>query len=258
VTAIELPALVDRAARTLAEARTHAEILDAKRQAGDAYDSAKRLGRMARIKDAHSEIIDRIRRSQADALAIEAAADERLAVEYDAAQERGEIRGSRERTTSKPEAVGAADLGLSHKDIYEARQIRDAEKAEPGIVGRTLTELVQAGHEPTRAALRQAVVEAAARGGKERAPSHKNPEYVDDPAYKAMARLTGACRTIIDLRAETPVETVFAGFLDAGMRTRNLRTIRTCRDLLTELLEYTDECQRENETAQRMGQGDGP
>jgi hypothetical protein len=32
----------------------------------------------------------------------------------------------------------AADLGLSRKDIHEARQIRDAEEAEPGIVSRTL------------------------------------------------------------------------------------------------------------------------
>ena len=250
-----LPALVDRAAKTLADAVSHAEILDAKRQAGDAYDSAKRLGRMARIKDAHTEVIDRIRRSQADALIIEAEADKRLADEYDAAQDRGEIRGSRERTTSKPEAVGAADIGLSHKDIHAARQVRDAEKAQPGIVNRTVTELVRNGHEPTRAALRQAVVEAAARGGKPLPASHKNPEYVDDPAYKAMARLTGACRTIIDLRAETPVETIFTGFLDDDMRARNTRIVERCRDLLNELLEYTDERQREDETAQRMGQG---
>ncbi len=66
-------------------------------------------------------------RAQADALEIEAQAKRRLADEYDAAQERGEVRGSRERTTSKPEAVGATDIGLSHKDIHEARQIRDAE-----------------------------------------------------------------------------------------------------------------------------------
>ena len=52
--------------------------------------------------------------------------------EYDAAQERGEVFGklrSREELT-KPTA---ADIGLSRKEIHEARIIRDAEVAEPGI-----------------------------------------------------------------------------------------------------------------------------
>jgi hypothetical protein len=30
-------------------------------------------------------------------------------------------------------------IGLTHKDIYEGRLIRDAEVAEPGIVRRTLS-----------------------------------------------------------------------------------------------------------------------
>ena len=34
----------------------------------------------------------------------------------------------------------AADLGLTRKEIHEARIIRDAEKADPGIVRRTLHE----------------------------------------------------------------------------------------------------------------------
>jgi hypothetical protein len=50
-----------------------------------------------------------------------------LADEYDAAQERGEVRAANERTASNPEAVGVGDLdGLTHKDIHEARLIRDA------------------------------------------------------------------------------------------------------------------------------------
>lgn len=47
--------------------------------------------------------------------------------EYDAAQERGEVRrANNEKTTSSVEAVSAADIGLTHKDIHDARQIRDA------------------------------------------------------------------------------------------------------------------------------------
>lgn len=55
----------------------------------------------------------------------------RLADEYDAAQERGEVRAANERTTSSPEAVGVSDIGLTHKDIHEARQPRIA-KAKYG------------------------------------------------------------------------------------------------------------------------------
>ncbi len=68
-------------------------------------------------------------------------AKRRLADEYDAAQERGEVgqsgkRSQAERLVDAPPS--AADVGLTRKDIHEARQIRDAEVAEPGIVRRAL------------------------------------------------------------------------------------------------------------------------
>ena len=52
---------------------------------------------------------------------------------YDAAQERGEVRSHGERRVSDAETVGFADIGLTPKEIHEARQIRDAETADPGI-----------------------------------------------------------------------------------------------------------------------------
>jgi len=60
----------------------------------------------------------------------------RLADEYDAAQERGEIKGNGgARNFTVPnensELPNAADIGLSRKTVFEARQIRDAEKADP-------------------------------------------------------------------------------------------------------------------------------
>lgn len=61
---------------------------------------------------------------------IVAAAKRKLADEYDAAQERGEVgqSGSRSDLVSNGNEVppSAADLGISRKDIHEARQIRDA------------------------------------------------------------------------------------------------------------------------------------
>lgn len=63
-------------------------------------------------------------RAKADALEIEANAKRRLADEYDAAQDRGEVRGNNQRTSSTREELGATDIGLSRKDIHEARVVR--------------------------------------------------------------------------------------------------------------------------------------
>lgn len=44
---------------------------------------------------------------------------------------------------------------VSPRAIHEARQVRDAEAAEPGIVRRTLDDKLARAEEPTRAALDQ-------------------------------------------------------------------------------------------------------
>lgn len=96
----------------------------------------------------------------ADALVIEAQAKQRLADEYDAIPEEARDKGGgNEATRSTSERVSAGALGLSRKQIHEARQIRDAERADPGIVRRTVDERVAAGEEPTKAAVREAVTE---------------------------------------------------------------------------------------------------
>ena len=72
--------------------------------------------------------------AQADALDIESAAKRRLADEYDAAQAAGQVRtraDNQHASSGAEEAVSVADIGLTHKDIHEARQIRDAEQADP-------------------------------------------------------------------------------------------------------------------------------
>lgn len=158
-----LPAMVRKAASFLEGAVSHAEVLDAKRMAQAVFTTAKAQARMAKAKAAHTEVLAAIRATQAQALEIEAKANERLADEYDAAQERGEVATQARHGGSVPAGnaapVTAADLGLTRKDIHEARQVRDAEKASPGIVKRTLDAIVQRGEEPTKAAVR-AVVQA--------------------------------------------------------------------------------------------------
>ena len=155
-----LPQLVDHAAAALANARNAAEVLEAKDIASFAYDTAKRAARLAKAKGAHDELISAAHRAQANALEIEAQAKRRLADEYDNAQEQGEVQ-AHGRPKNLPDRkdfppVTAGDLGLSHKVIHEARVLRDAEKAEPGIVRRVLDEKLSEGKEPTRAAVRNA------------------------------------------------------------------------------------------------------
>ena len=73
-----LPQLVDHAAATFSNARTAAEVLEARDLASFAYDTAKRAARLARAKNAHDELIAAAHRAQADALEIEAQANEAI------------------------------------------------------------------------------------------------------------------------------------------------------------------------------------
>lgn len=154
-----LPQLVEKAAAALANARSAAEVLEAREIASLAYDVAKRTARLCKAKNAHDELIAAAHRVQADALTIEAGAKRRLADEYDAARDGGVVSAQGQRTDLLPDekkVPTVAELGLSHKTIHEARLIRDAEAADPGLVRRTLDERLERGEEPTRAALRRA------------------------------------------------------------------------------------------------------
>ena len=199
-----LPQLVDHAAAGLSNARTAAEVLEAKDIASFAYDTAKRAARLARAKGAHDELIAAAHRAQADALEIEARAKRRLADEYDSAQERGEIAGHGGGRNFKFGGdnleITASDIGLRSDEIHEARVIRDAENADPGIVRRTLDEKLSRGEEPTRTALRKMVVDAAMRGLRpERKPSRRNPLYVPPtPEQAAWQHVTGTFRAFAE------------------------------------------------------------
>ncbi len=117
--------------------------------------------RAARAREAHAAILAGVHRAQADALLIEAGAKVRLADEYDAAQARGEVRTRRDNQhvpdRNKPRV---ADLGLSRKDIHDARKVRDAEAADPGAAARMLGAMVKSLEEPSRAALRRSTLAA--------------------------------------------------------------------------------------------------
>lgn len=153
-----LPTMIKDAAAKLARASTAAEVLESMSDAKMAYEVAKLSGRIARAKEAHDKVVAAALRSQADALAIEAEAKSRLADEYDAGQKRGEVATRADQNLLPAEKkVGAADLGLTHKDIHEAREIRDVIAANPSAVKDALAQIIKDGDEPTRAALKKAI-----------------------------------------------------------------------------------------------------
>lgn len=216
-----LTGLVDRAAGSLTSARTAAEVLDARDQASFAYDAAKRAARLMKAKQAHDELIAAAYRAQADALEIEAQAKRRLADEYDAAQERGEVaanggnRGNQFASVPQENSATAADIGLSRKDIHEARIIRDAEVIQPGIVKQTVSEALVNGEEPTKALLRRAslrVVKGEAQPASRRPekPSRTLPSQHD----RDLAMILGVW--------EATCETAQAEFLNIVGRTPSL------------------------------------
>lgn len=107
---------------------------------------------MAKAKQAHDEVITAVYRAQADALEIESMAKRRLADEYDAAQERGELAtagGDKSKLPNENFAT-VADIGLTHKEVHEARAVRDAEAADPVVTRRALDEIVQRGEDQPR------------------------------------------------------------------------------------------------------------
>jgi hypothetical protein len=99
--------------------------------------------------------VDAVYRVQADALEIESMAKRRLADEYDAAQERGEIRASGHSGKNAAPRIPLCDADRVSlvKEVSYARESREAEIASPGITRAVLDSLLDAGLEPTKAAL---------------------------------------------------------------------------------------------------------
>jgi hypothetical protein len=115
-----------------------------------AYDAAKKAHRLAQAKGAHDALIQAVYRMKADALEIESGAKRRrLADEYDAAQERGEVATARDGNLGRfsgGRPATAAELGLTRQQVHDARQVRDAEWAKPDLVRRALDRVLDRGN----------------------------------------------------------------------------------------------------------------
>jgi hypothetical protein len=158
----KLAPMIERAATTLAKATTAAEVLDAFDHATVAYDAAKLASRLERTRDARDEVLAACRKVMGDALKIAAQAQCRIADEYDAAQERGEVATRADGTSIRDHVPGenkvktVTDIGLTRKTVHEARIIRDAEKTKPGIVNQTIDAKLAAGAMPLRVDVKRA------------------------------------------------------------------------------------------------------
>ncbi len=159
--ASDLAATVSRAMALLDAGDVEA----ARMLASAAYDQAKAAAGYAKRFKAAEGLVTKARRLQADALLIEARAKMRMAADYDAAQEAGVVRRPGERGKAIPDENSSStveDLGLSSKDVHEARKLAEAERKTPGIVERAIAARLAAGLEPSRANLRAAVGTASA------------------------------------------------------------------------------------------------
>lgn len=205
VASTSLPGLIDRAASALVNARSSAEVLEARDMAGVAYDAAKKAARLSKAKGAHDALIAAAHRAQADALEIEAKAKRRLADEYDAAQPKNAAVAGRPKSVPDENAFTAAAVGLTRKDIHEARTIRDAEKADPGIVRRTLDEAIESGEEPTRAKVKRAV---KAKSKRKRGPRFEPPQESqhDRDLRMLLGVWEAACQSARDEFLETVIQ----------------------------------------------------
>jgi phage N-6-adenine-methyltransferase len=143
-----LPVLIDRARNRLAEARTSAEVLEARA-------AAKAALHYARLQKAANE-------TQADCLAMIKRAEIRMADEIDAAQQRGEVaradihgRGIQSSVrTPDTRPASFEELGFSRQRVAEWRELRDA--GEP-VIDEAIQEALDEGRAPTNADIQRAV-----------------------------------------------------------------------------------------------------
>jgi ParB family chromosome partitioning protein len=176
-----LPVLIDRARSRLAEARTSAEVLEARA-------AAKAALHYARLQKAANE-------TQADCLAMIKRAEIRMADELESAQERGEVARVGDflanqwgvRAADTPPAT-YPELGISRQRVAEWRELRDA---GDHVIDEAIQAALDEGRAPTNADVDRAV---KARHHRTRFTGEN--EWYTPPEYIEAAR---ACLGSIDL-----------------------------------------------------------
>lgn len=172
----ELVATLDRARALFDEGDYRAALLIST----GAYEQAKAAAGYAEKVKASRELVDKARRMQADALKIESLCYVAMADAVDEAQAKGELsRGGRPEKVQGSDRFTLEDVGLDKRRLHEARQIRNAERAEPGFIDRVVEARVESGLEPSRAALKQSAGHAI--GTKSATKEEKGDQLYETP-----------------------------------------------------------------------------
>ena len=140
LSAEQLPALIDRATRCLAEARSSAEVLEAKAVAEAALHYAK-------LTKAANE-------TQADCLRMIVRAEMRMADEVDRGQANGEVASAGDSPSvraSDNQAITYEALGIDRRRVAEWREIRDAASE---VVEQAINGALSEGRAPTKSDIR--------------------------------------------------------------------------------------------------------
>lgn len=146
----DLAEVVSRAMALLSQG----DVLAAKLLAARAYDDAKSAVRLAERFGAAESLTAKARQLQGDALLIETRAKIAIADEWDEAKAAGLVLAGRPKSVPDGNAFTAQEAGLTRKEIHEARKLRDAERAAPGIVERAIAARLAGGFSPSRAQVR--------------------------------------------------------------------------------------------------------
>ena len=152
-----LPALIDRASTCLINARTSAEVLEARNHAKAAFHYAK-------LVKARNE-------SQADCLRLIKRAELRMVYEVDAGQVSGEVATADGTTHHRPSQEGVqspdtlpatfTELGVDRRRVSEWRELRDA--GGLAIIDEVIDEALMEGRAPTDAHIQWAAKQALNR-----------------------------------------------------------------------------------------------
>jgi hypothetical protein len=190
----ELVTTIKRAQALLDDGDAHAALL----LASGAYAQAKAAGGHAERVKASRSLVEKARRLQADALKIEALSYCAMADAVDDAQEKGAIsRGGRPKTVDGDDSFTLNDAGIDRDHLYQARKLRNAEKANPGFVETIIEARLSEGLEPSRASLKKA---AHAIGTKTATKDERGDDLYETPveAMRALLALESFSRNVLE------------------------------------------------------------
>lgn len=147
--------MIRNAGSRLVHASTAADILVAQQMSGLAHDAARRALRAQKAVKAHRELVDSMRRLQADALEIEVQAGAKLAALIDGAQEEGDCLPGRHSERDSHRRLKLKDYGVTKQRLHDGRKYLVEITRDPHAIRRALDQLHAGGAQITRQTLRK-------------------------------------------------------------------------------------------------------